>query len=267
MPLIDTSHLLQVADRAAQQYKYIVEAFEQLSIEGSGFYYDIVTSTNDQDVEIPTVRGYEQVDNLLVDEGAPFAVRNGTRMAIILGNMDAHFNRRDSGVILQEGGWDGYGISQNVRYSDWFAQFYFAIRQRYLLAINVFSEGDDLFATCTVTGGPTLNYTDGLDYGNGADLNPANGTFFAATQLKVKVVSFGGSDLDLRLSVKDINNNPTTIDVTVPGGSAVGTVVPVGTTGDRFLDVLGAAYIAFGSFGTLGDKVEIRNMKERQISL
>ena len=52
-------------------------------------------------------------------------------------------------------------------------------------AVNVFSEGDDEFAELEVITGPAVQFTDGINYGDGDQLNPANGTFFAATQLKV----------------------------------------------------------------------------------
>ncbi|MHC4213149.1 MAG: hypothetical protein ACYSWP_07250, partial [Planctomycetota bacterium] len=59
----------------------------------------------------------------------------------------------------------------------------------------------------------------------------------------------------------------TTIDVSIPGGSAPGTEIPVGTSSNRYLDMIGVAFVPFGSFGTLGDSVTIHNLKERQIAL
>jgi hypothetical protein len=268
MPLIDTSSLLQIADRAARQYQYIHDAFEQLAQEGGGYYFDIVTLTDDPDVEIPTEANYEMVDQTLVSEGAPYAARNGTRLASIIGSMEAHFNREDSaGVPLQAGGWDGYAQDHDVRYSWWFASLFYAVKWRYMLAVNIFSESEDVFATLELLAGPTIDFTDGVNYGNGSDLNPANGDYYAATQLKVVVDTMGANNWDIRLGVKDINDLPTTIDVTVPASSPVGTEVAVGTSADRFLDVISASLVPFGSNGTLGDKVTIQNLKERQISL
>lgn len=268
MALIDTASLLQIADRAAKQYEFIVEAFEALSVEGTAYYFDIVSATNDPDIEIPTARDYHMVDETLVDEGAPFAVRHGTRMSSIIGAMNRHFSTRDdTGAPLQLGGWDGYLADNDIRVSDYFAQFYYATQRSYMLAINVFSEGDDLFGTGEVIGGPAITFTDGINYGTGSDLNPANGSNFAGTQLRAVVTSMGATDLDLRLSVKDLNNNPTTIDVTIPGSTAPGTSISIGTTSDRFLDLIGIGFVPAGSMGTVGDEIEIRNLKERTISL
>jgi hypothetical protein len=268
MPLIDTTTLLKVADRAATQYQYINDAFDQLSQEGGAYYFDLVSLTDDPDVELPCDTNYEMVDQTLVSEGAPFAAAHGTRLAAIIGSMEAHFNRRDNaGNVLQAGGWDGYLYSHNQRVSWWFASLYLAVKSYMMLAVDVFSESNDVFATLEMNAGPTLQFTDGINYGNGSQLNPANGTYFAATQLKIVVVSFGANNLDIRLSVKDINNLPTTIDVTVPAGSTPGTVIPVGTASNRYLDVIGASLIPFSSYGTLGDEVTVNNLKERQISL
>jgi len=268
MPLIDTTHLLEVADRAAYQYEQIFDAFAVLQQQGNDYYFDIVTDTDDSDVEIPTVANYTLVDDTLVSEGAGFAANNGTRLSSIISSMNAHFARPDpSGQPLQAGGWDGYCQTQDVRVSDWFGQLFFATQNYYMVAVDVFSEGDDLFGTGEVIGGPAITFTDGINYGNGAVTNPANGTYFAATQLRAEVVTMGGTDLDLRLSVKDINDNPTTIDVTIPASTAPGTFIDIGTTSDRFLDLIGIGIVPAGASGTLGDEIEIRNLTERQIAL
>jgi len=265
MPLIDTTTLLRVADRAAYQYGQLKDTFDAISEEGLGYYFDTVTATDDPDVEIPTEPVYNEVDE---DLEPGFAAANGTKLPGVIGGMDAHFTRRDSnGNYLQVGGWDGYLSDNDIRVSQYFGELYFAVMSRYMLAIDVFSEGDDEFAEAEVVSGPAIQFTDGLNYGNGNSLNPANGTFFAATQLKVEVVTMGGSNLDLRLSVKDVSDNPTTIDVTIPGGSAPGAIVNVGSSSDRFLDVTGVAIVPAGSTGTVGDTVKVKNLKERQIQL
>lgn len=265
MALIDTSTLLGISDRAAQQYKYIADAFDSLVVEGSGFYADRATSTDDVDVEIPTLSTYNEVDTNL---NVSTAVKLGTSLGNIIGGMEAHFNRRDgSNNPLQAGGWDGYASTQGVRYSEYFADLFFAIKRSRMLANSVFSEGDDEFASLEIIGGPAFTFTDGLNYGNGNALNQADGSNFAPTQLKIVVGSMGGTGADIRLSVKDENDNPTTIDVTVPGGSPASTEIDVGTSSDRFLDVFGATFVPAGDTGTLGDTFTVRNKKERTIAL
>ena len=265
MPLINTASLLRVADRAAYQYGQMKTLFAAISQEGTAYYWETITATDDPDVEIPVLGPYDQVDN---DLAPGFAAKNGTSLASVIGGMEAHFAwPGPTGAPLQTGGWDGYLTDKDVRVSQFFGDLFFACKGYYMIANNVFSEGNDQFGAITVVAGPAIHYVDGINYGNGNPANPANDVFFAATQLKVVVVSMGGTNLDIRLSVKDINDNPTTIDVTVPGGSIPGAVVPIGTTTDRFLDVIGAIFVPAGSTGTVGDSITIRNLKERQIVL
>lgn len=265
MPLIDTTTLLKVADRAAYQYGQLQAACAAIQPEGNGFYFDLVSATEDPDVEIPCDSAYFDVDqDFLI---APL-VRNGVSIGVVIGAMNAHFSRLDAnGVALQVGGWDGYLTSKNKRVSYYFAQLFYATQGFYMIANNVFSESVDQFARVQVTTGPVVTFTNGVNYGTGSVFNPADGTFYAATQLKVVVTTMGAANLDIRLSVKDTNNNPTTIDVTIPSGSPVGTEVSVGTSSDRFLDVTGAAFVPAGSTGTVGDDIKVMNLKERQIAL
>lgn len=267
MPLIDTTTLLRVADRAAYQYSQLKTTLAAISVAGAnGKYFDMVTATDDPDVEIATVADYENADN---DFLPAFAARNGTLLGNIIGGMESHFNVRDvgTGLPLQTGGWDGYLYAKNLRVSQYFAELFYACHGFYMLAVDVFSESVDDMATAVRATGATITFTDGVSYGTGVPTNPANGTNFAASQLKAVVVSMGGTNLDLRLSVKDINNNLTTIDVTIPAGSIGGFEVVIGSGSDRFLDVTNIILKPAGSAGTAGDTIKIRNKKERQIQL
>jgi len=265
MALVDTATLLAVADRAAYQYGQLQDACAVVRPVGNGYYFDLVSVTEDADVEIPCNSVYYDVDQ---DFQTDFMVKNGTRLAGVLGGMETHFNRDNgSGAPLQVGGWDGYLSSKDKRVSYYFSKLFFATHGFYMLANNVFSESVDQFARLQVTTGPVLTFTDGLNYGTGAAANPANGTFYAATQLKVVVTTMGATQLDVRLSVKDKNNNLATIDVTIPGGSVPGAVISIGATTDRFLDVTAAIFKPAGSTGTVGDDIKVVNLKERQIAL
>ena len=265
MPLVDTTTLLKVADRCAAQYQYIANAYVQLVQQGNGFYSEIVTDTDNQELEIPTQQPYYWVDHgLSVNK----AIANGTPLASIIGAMNTHFNIRDfAGNPLQPGGWDGYLYTHNCRVSWYFNRVFQITQSLNMLAVNVFSETDDVFGTVDILAGPVIGFTDGVNYGDGAVTNPANGIYYAATQLKVVVTTMGLINVDLRLGVKDVNNNPTTIDVTIPGGSAPGAVILVGTTSNRYLDLMNVSFVPLGSTGTVGDQFTVNNQKERQIAL
>jgi len=269
MPIIDTATLLAIADRIAYQYDQIRTAFESINLTGAGnagtLYFESVTATDDPDVEIPLVNPAEIADNDFV---LNTIFRAGfVDLQNVLRAMDAHFAR-----VGFTGGWDEYLLVKDERVSDHFNQvFWCAKNSQWMLAVDVFSEGDDTFATLEVLAGPILDFTDGINYGTGAQTNLASGSNFAATQLRVVVEVVGGigpgmaADLDILLGVKDLNDSPTTIAVTVPAGSVVGDSIDVGTATDRFLDVTGAVFN--GDQGTVGDRVTVRNKKERDISV
>jgi hypothetical protein len=243
----------------------LYDAFAAANVQGTGWYFERVSSTDDSDVEIPTIGPYREVDE---DFDVDLAVREGTKMGYVVTAMETHFNRRDSnGNRLQSGGWDGYLTVKDERVSWYFASLFYAVKRRRMLALNVFSEGDDTFGTVELTAGPGMDFTDGVNYGNGSSLNKADGSNYAATQLRVVVTSMSSAKLDLRLGVKDQNDNPTTIDVTIPASSPAGTSVPVGTSSDRFLDLINVSFVPMGNFGTIGDTMTIRNLKERTIAL
>lgn len=264
MALITPSILLGIADRAAEQFNILQAAYAASNVEGTGWYYDRVVATEDPQITIPTEGPYHAQD---LDMNVSLAIQN-TGLGGIIWGMNAHFNQRDgSGNPLQAGGWDGYLRAHDVRVSWWFNRIYVVVANTYMLAVNVFSETDDIFGTCEVEAGPTLSFVNGINYGNGSIVNLANGTYFAATQLKIVVGTMGATDIDLRLGVKDVDNLPTTIDVTIPANSAPGDEIPIGTTSSRFLDVTSASYVPSGSEGTVGDTFTIQNLKERQIAL
>jgi len=263
MALIETQVLLRIADRAAYQYKQFKEACETAKAEGLGFYFDVVTGTDDVDVEVSCGKQYHYVD---MDFDVTRCVKGGTGLGNIIGAMETHFNRiGEDKTPLMPGGWDRYLSEKDVRVSYYFAEFFKGTRGFYMEANNVFSETEDQFGRIQI--GTEMSFTDGLNYGNGNWLNPADGECYAATQLKLVVDSMGDVDLDIRLTVKDVNNNLKTIDVTVPASSPSETEIPVGTEADRFLDVTTASIVPLGSEGTVGDDIRVMNLKERQISL
>ncbi len=260
MALIDPITLIEITDRAAWQYEQMLDVSLIINPDPTNTgYYQMVTLTEDPDQEVPMLQGMLAVDS---DFDLVGMVR-GTRLKNVPGIVQNHFIR-----VSEAGGMDGYLFTNDLRVSDFYNQVNKISLGQYLLAVNVFSETDDTFGTVEIIGGPSVDFTDGINYGTGNQFQEADGTDFAATQLKIVTTSvIGASDIELTLSVKDVNDNPTTIDVTVLSGSGVGVEVLVGTTSDRFLDVMGVSYkAATVDEGTVGDTFRISNVKERQIT-
>jgi len=260
MGLIDPVTLIEVIDRAAWQYEQLLNVSLIINPDPTNTgYYQMITITDDPDQEIPMLQGLLTVDSDFAVEG----MVRGTKLPNVVGIMQNHFIR-----VTEAGGMDGYLFTNNLRASDFYSQINKISLGQYLLAVNVFSETDDTFGSVEITTGPLIAFTDGINYGNGSQFQEADGTAFAATQLKIVTTSIiGASDIELTISVKDINDNPMTIDITIPSGSVLGTELLVGTTSDRFLDVMGVSYQgAATQFGTVGDTFRIANAKERQIT-
>ena len=265
MALIDTTTFKSIADRAAAQYGYLVAAFASVNLSGDGFYYQLANATGNVDVQIPLVGSYHDFVDLAWSLAN--SVKNGTPLRNVISYMNDHFSR-----MSETGGWDGYCTSQDVRVDDYTNQIHYLTRNQYMLSNNVFSESDDTLGTAEVAAGPVIDFTDGTNYGNGANTNRASGSNFAATQLKavVDVCGIGvtlATNLYLTLTVKNKLNELTTIAVELPAGTALDAEVDIGTTVSRFLDVTGIDFTGVGNRGTVGDIITIHNKKERTIAL
>jgi len=259
MALIDPATLTEVIDRAAWQYEQLLDVSLIINPDpiNTG-YYQMITSTEDPDQEIPMLQGFLAVD----DDFDLVGMIQGTRLKNVPGIMQNHFIR-----VAEAGGMDGFLFTNDLRASDFYSQVNKISLGQYLLAVNVFSEEDDTFGTVEIVAGPVIDFVDGINYGSGSQFQEADGTAFAATQLKVVTTSnIGGDNIELTLSVKDINDNPGTIDVAIPSGTPLGTDILIGTTSDRFLDVMSIDYkTATIEMGTVGDTFRVANVKERQI--
>ncbi len=261
MPLIAQNVLLGIADRAAAQYKILMDAFVSTNQIGGGLYYERINATGDVDVQLPLLQPY-----YTVDQG--FVVNRWVQIAgnlpLVVSAMDTHFNKMGS-----VGSWDGYLSTHGCRVSDYFNQIFKLSKSMPLLATNVFCEQELIFGSVEVAAGPAIDFVDGDDFGPGMNPNlRADGGNFAAAQLQLMAVTtIGPSDLDLTITVKNWAGDILTVDVTVPAGSPLGTYLPIGTSSNRFMDVIGIAFKSGGSEGTEGDMVELSNVKERVVVL
>lgn len=265
MALIDTTTFLSIADRAASQYGSLVATFASINLSGGGFYYQLANNTLDVDVQIPLVGSYHDFVDL--PWSLANCVKKGTPLRNVISYMNDHFRR-----MSQSGGWDGYCTGQDVRVSDYTNQIHKLMKNQYMFANNVFSETDDTLATAEVAAGPVITFTDGDNYGNGANTNRASGSSFAATQLKAKVDTCGtgvtlAANLYLTLTVKNKLNELKTITLELPSGTALDAEINVGTSANRFLDVTGIDFTGGGNRGIVGDIITIHNKKERTIAL
>lgn len=262
MAIISTAILLGVADRAAFQYGLIRTAFLTINDVGGGLNYTRITASNDSDVEIPLGSSYKNVDS-----GWAIAnnIKVGTPLASIIIAMESHFSK----VAQSPSTWDKFLTDADERVSDFFNQIHSAIKGKFMLADNVFSEADDKLASVAISAGPSLDFTDGINYGDGTASNLASGTNFAASQLRVKVVggAIGATDLDVDVIGLDESGGAKTVSVVIPATTAENAFIDVGTSADRFRDITSIVYTPASDKGTDGDAFEVRNKIERTIAL
>ena len=262
--LISSSDLLAIADRAAQQYALLSAAVDSINAAGThGLYENIVTATDNTDLEVATMASFIQVDRYFEIDNM---IHWGTPMSGIITGLWEHFNTLDNLVPLQVGGWDGYLYDNNVRVSNYFDKFYNSIMATHLLAVNVFSEGNDLFGSATINGSGVVTFTAGVSYGDGSRNNYAGSTYYAATQLRIKVLQVGSTNVTLDLRVKDKDNLLETLSITIPADTTPNTFFDIGITSDRCLAVTNIS-LGAGSGYTSGDSFQVYNKKERQILL
>ena len=262
MAAISTAILLGIADRAAFQYGLIDTAYATINDVGGGLYFTRATGSNDADVEIPLGSPYLNVDSAWLKNTN---IKSGTPLSQVITAMESHFAKTGQNPKT----WDKFLTTNDKRVSDFFNQIHFAIKGGFMLADNVFSEADDLFAEATIASGPVLNFTDQQNYGDGVAANKADGSNFAASQLRVKVVNqaLGATDLDIDVIGKDENGDSQTVSVVIPASTAQDAFIDVGSLTDRFRDITSIVYTPASDQGTVGDDIEIRNKKERTIAL
>ena len=260
MAVISKTVLIGMADRAASQFDLIRIAFATINDVGGGLFYTRSNDTNDSDVGLPLG---QPLDN--IDKGWDIVtnINSGTPLHELITAMEKHFTK------VGETTWDAFLLANDERVSDYFNQIYFSIKEQYLKADNVFSEKDDLLGSGDVSSGPTLDFTDGINYGDGNANNFADGSNFAASQLRIKVVggAIGGTDLDIDVVGKNEDGDSRTVSVVIPASTAENAFIDVGTSANRFRDITNIIYTPSADPGTVGDSFEVRNKKERNIAL
>ena len=259
MAIIGTGIFTEFIDKVAAQYSIMKTAIEDFNAVGPSSYFDIFTASNDPDVEIPIEQYADLADTTITLTG----VLKVSMPAIfrVINSINAHFAR-----VAFAGGYDQYMINNNIRASDYFNQMYVLATGSYLLAKNVFCQDDVVMGTVNLTAGPTVGYVAGVSFGNGSIPNRyAKDGNFAASQVKIVVMAFGGVQCDLTLTGTDKDNNVITVPVVIPLTANIGDEINVGISTDRFLAVGGVAFTSGSNHGTSGDQFEIHNIKERTI--
>lgn len=286
MALISVSKVMTIADKIAKRYYFMLMSAISGSPVGSGKFYTLCheASPGDAVIELPTLNlanssdtAWTPTDESVTTVAGAFVSAASSSFGVI-GGLSNHFSQ--AGLT---GSWNQFlNIAANatnptnpstntgVRVSDYYRRVYSRIGGgSALLARNVFYDNPlaFVFGTAEVLAGPTLQFWQGGNFGDGSAANLADGLHFAATQLQVTPVGgpIGGTNLDIVLQVKKEDGTTTTISITLPAAAPAGTPIDVGAVTDRFVAVTGATFGA--STGTTSDRFEVQNKLERVVVL
>lgn len=258
MALISPTAFINVVDRMGGQYKIINNAVAALNALGPASYFNMITGTDDADVEVPIISTADMADRNINTTG--FITQGFASIFRLIPAIESHFTR-----VAFAGGFDQYCQTNNIRVSDLFHNLYLLTKGNAMLAKNVFATGAYVFSTLTINAGPVIGFVAGANFGNGAvPARQALNNNFAATQLAIRVVSMGAAQCNLTIFGTDPLNNLQNNNVVIPASSAPGTLIPIGTSVNRYLAVGSVAFTDVNQ-GTVGDQYVIVNIPERVI--
>jgi hypothetical protein len=274
MALINVSNLQAIADRIAKRFYFMDVAAVSGSPAPSGDFYDychVDSAGGDPIVEIPTLTLAKSSDDAWTpDTSVISGIADGFISSIstsfgVIGGITTHFSR--GGLT---GGWAQYLDLNALRVSEYFRRVYTRVGGGgSLRGRNVFYDGllPFVFGSVRVADSGTglVEFTHVGSLGNPA--NTADGTNFAGTQLKVLVIdhAIGGTNVDVDITAKKEDLTNEVISVTIPSGSLTGATVDVGTSTNRYVDVVSVALGA--NKGTDDDRFQVINKVERQVAL
>jgi hypothetical protein len=263
-PLLKKSILQGLTDRIAKQHDYIRSGLEQANLSGAGYFYtrihdglcdDPLQPLGDALFEGTLVPPADDLDNnfssgnlLSSTYGSFVAAMQGYAQANGLDDMDDWLSQLDLNV-----------------HED-FDSVYQATNGQHLDAINVFRARQVQMGRVDVSSSGVGTFTDGVALGTGTGkFNP--NTNSAGAQL-VAYLGSGSSpsanDLVLNMTLTDEDStNSVNQLVTIPAGSVAGDSVNIGTSTDKWLDVVSCVFAG----GDAGQVVAIKNIIERNASL
>jgi hypothetical protein len=257
MGLMSKSVFEGYSDRIAAQYSYLKTAFDTLaSVSGVANYFTRVTGNTDPDMILPLSQPANNADIYFAQNPLNATIASMTNLTGLMTAFTSHVQRS----TLTNKTWDGYCDYVGATVSDYTNKVYFARYNSYMKASHVFSEDDITLASKV----EPSDAVAGTVLGTGATSELADGTKFAATQIKIKIVGtqniLNGVTVDI--VGKDASNVTKTMTAVAVEGN-VGDEIVVGTTSDKWLAVTGLTLNGALS----GDAIEIHNVKDRIIAL
>jgi len=259
MSIIANSLFTGVADRVAKQAEIQSTAFTQSQAQGTGKFYprihDGVGVGGNYDVENAMIRSANSLDNDTFS-GVPTANFWASAYSDFMSALETHTQSEGATDL------DDFLNTSGINVDPYFERVYFVCKGSHLDARNVFMDTPVELGVVDVISSGVGTFTEEAVIGTGT--GKVDDTNHAAAQLHAIPQATISSDLVLDMSVfaEDVADGRvlTSRNVTIPGGTAGGTLVSIGTSGvDKFLEV-DSVLIAGG---TTSDQVKIVSQVER----
>jgi hypothetical protein len=248
-------------DRIAAQHQLFNQSLIDMAAEGGGKFYPRVhtnicntTPNGDPEVEVPLVGPANTLDENYA---------SGTFLSSIYsGYLQAWRG------MLQDIGYadlDDFLTTIDLNVHEDFNPVYVAVFGSNLDAVNVFRKTPLELGTVALTGSGTGTFTDGGSLGTGSgDFDSESNSAGAQFQMYMGSGATTLTDLDVNMTVlKEDGTQQTNVLATLSAGADVGDTVDIGTSADKFLDIVSLQFAG----GDSGREVGIRQIIERSPSL
>ena len=260
MAMLTTSEFNGFADRIAKQYSYIKTCFSALSSTAGENYYERIYAAQDPDIELNMLQASYNADSYFAVDVSDTVTRTLTNFTALI---PAFQNALKADGTLTNMTWDGFCTANSTQVSDYTNRVYYASKNTYMLANNVWCENSVTMASGTMNG-TSLQFTQGASlYKNPSTYSAsqlADGNHFAPVPLNF-VVDGTNTISNLIVTLSGVGAAGATISEDVSVAGAPGAAI---ATTKAYVSVTA---ITLKSGGSNGDSFTVVNTKPRTIAL
>lgn len=253
--MITKTCLQGLADRVAAQKTLLAAAITSANVTGNGLFYPRVHAG------VPAADGDFRTENDLIDSAYNLDTAKLVDSNIYpdiyrdfindLNSHAANVGKTDLNTLLS-----GLNLNVSIEFDD----VYYQVRAAHLWGENVYSSGSTVMGSVAFSGSGVSVFTDGSAMGSGYHAATSATNRAAAMVHAVPATLIGGTNVILDVRYTNENDVAQSVQVTIPAGTAIGTLISVGTSGTTVLrDVTNVV----GAGGTNGDYIVLRSTHER----
>lgn len=250
MAIITNAGFRKYADRVGSQFKILDKVITDVDL-GTHHVDNVISDAKTLD-DTTTKSGYD----VIVDLATPFKTADDdfvdeakvekTLLQNLISAMESHATRLGAASL------DDFLTTSGIQIGENYAEAYRVVKGIKLSAKNTYSEREIELGDLRITSSGVGTFTSRLSMGSGSGkyvLSPDSSLNVSSTFLAARVASgIGSNPVLLQLNMKDEFDNNLNMNWTIPGGSAVNTVVMATTSSRRFYKI-NSLYFAGGNTG------------------